>query len=127
MSISEEIELKVDIRNNGPGKSATTDIYFYYHSGRRNYNLKQLEKEKDLRGAWKESVDPLGESGREKLTLTVNAPTTPGKYYYGAFLPSNLHIDTDYRGHRKEYIAEAENNFSEVKVEVTGGPSRLHR
>ena len=122
VSIGEEIELEVDIRNNGPGESAATDVYFYYHSGRRNYNLEQLGKEKDLRGAWKLSVPSLWESGREELTLTVDAPTTPDDYYYGAFLPSNLHIDTDYRGHRKEYIAEADNNFSEVKVEVTGGP-----
>ncbi len=114
----EDIKLEVRIENNGPGKSAATKVYFYYHSGSKNYDLDDLSKETDLRipGAGKLSVPSLQERGRITLPLTVDAPAATGRYYYGAFLPSNVH-DTDYQDDLTESMLN-NNLASEERVEV---------
>ncbi len=94
----EEIELKVRIRNNGPGESAETNVLFYY-SENRDDDLDDFLKNKGKRDAATPptlSVPSLrdGRSSRT-LTKTVDAPMTPGRYYYGAILAPNVH-DTDY-------------------------------
>ena len=112
----EEIELEVEIRNNGPGESAATDVYFYYHSGSRNDDLEELSRERNLRSAGELRVRSLRERGRTTLTLTVDAPAAPDRYYYGAFLPSNVH-NTDYKRDLTESMFN--NNLAgEERVEV---------
>ena len=78
----QEFELEVDIRNNGPGESAATDVYFYY-SENRHSDREELDAENDLRGDWKLRVPALREGRNTTFTLTVTAPTKPGRYYYG--------------------------------------------
>ena len=121
----EEFELEVEIRNNGPGESAATDVYFYYHSGSRNDDLKELSEESDLRipGTGKLRVPSLQERRSTTLTLTVDAPNTPDRYYYGALLPSNVH-PTDYKGDLT--LDTVNNNLArEERVEVVGAPDYI--
>ena len=123
VGIDEEIELEVEIRNNGPGESAATDVYFYYHSGSRNNDLEELARERDLRSAGKLRVPSLRERRSTTLTLTVDAPPTPDRYYYGAFLPSNVH-NTDYQGDLEPDMLR--NNLArEERVQVTGSPDYI--
>ncbi len=123
VGIGEEIELEVDIRNNGPGESAATDIYFYYHSGSRNDDLEELSEERDLRSAGKLSVPSLRQRESTTLTLRVNALNIPDRYYYGAFLPSNVH-DTDYQDDLT--VSMLTNNLAgEEQVQVTGYPDYI--
>ena len=130
VSIGEEIELEVEIKNNGPGKSAETEVYFYYHSlDSPNYDLERLGKaaeDGDLRGGWTRPVPSLREDWWNRDTMlrfTVDAPTTPGTYYYGAFLPANFDSNEDYVGDLPEDVGE--NNFAEVEVRVTGSPDYI--
>ncbi len=123
VSPGQRIELEVEIRNNGPGESAATDVSFYYHSGSRNDNLEELDEERNLRSAGTLPVPSLRERGSTTLTLSVDAPTTPDRYFYGAFLPNNIH-DTDYRGDLTESMIR--NNLArEERVEVTGAPDYI--
>lgn len=115
----EEFELQVEIRNNGPGDSAATEISFYY-SDDRHSDLEELSEDNDLRGGWTLQVPSLREGRRKELSLTVKAPTTPDRYYYGALLPSNIH-DTDYTGDLTEE-ALTNNLVREERVEVTSSP-----
>ena len=120
VSAGETLELEVRVRNNGPGESAATEVYFYYHSGSKNYDLEDLSEETDLRipGAGKLSVPSLRERRSKTLTLDVDVPSVPDRYYYGAFLPSNVH-NTDYQGDVTE--ADLRNNLaSEQRVTVNG-------
>ena len=123
VGIGEEIELEVEIHNNGPGESASTDVYFYYHSGSRNDDLEELVSETDLRSAGKLSVPSLQERRGTTLTLTVDAPPTPDRYYYGAFLPSNVH-NTDYQGDLEPDMLR-NNLASEERVRVVGSPDYI--
>ena len=115
----EEFELQVEIRNNGPGDSAATEISFYY-SDDRHSDLEELSENNDLRGDWTLQVPSLREGRRKELSLTIKAPTTPDRYYYGALLPSNIH-DTDYTGDLTEE-ALTNNLAREERVEVTSSP-----
>ena len=122
VSPGQEFELEVKIRNNGPGESAATDVYFYY-SENRHSNIEELSEEDDLRGGWTLRVPSLQERGSKTLRLTVEAPMTPDRYYYGALLPSNIH-DTDYKGDLAPEMRE--NNLArEERVEVTSSPDLI--
>ena len=125
VSIGEEFQLEVEIKNNGPGESAATDVYFYYHSGSRNDDLEELSEETDLRipGTGELRVPSLEEGQRRTLTLTVDAPNTPDRYYYGALLPDNVH-DSDYKGDLTESMFR-NNLASEERVMVTGHPDYI--
>ena len=119
VSPGETFTLEVEIRNNGPGESAATDIYFYY-SKNRHRNLEELDEADDLRVSGQLRVPSIREGRRETLSHTVTAPTTPDSYYYGAFLPSNVH-DTDYKGDLTEEALR--NNLArEDRVEVVSAP-----
>ena len=124
----EDIELEVRIRNNGPGKSAPTDVSFYYSENRHD-DLEELvetakeceeaPKECDLRipGTGKKRVDSLRERRSTTLKLTVPAPPAPDRYYYGALLPNNI-LNTDYKGDLDEDEAKSNNLASEERVDV---------
>ncbi len=123
VNLGQEFELEVEIRNNGPGESAATNVYFYYHSGSRNDNLEELAVERGLRSAGSLRVPSLQERRSTTLTLSVDAPTTPDRYYYGALLRSNIH-NTDNTDHLDEH-ALRNNLADEERVEVTGSPDYL--
>ena len=118
----EEFELQVEIRNNGPGDSAATEISFYYSKDRHS-DLEELSEDDDLQGGGTLQVPSLREGKRKDLSLTVEAPTTPDRYYYGALLPSNIR-DTDYTGDLTEE-ALTNNLASEERVEVTSSPDLI--
>ena len=125
VGIGEEIALEVDIRNNGPGKSVATEVYFYYHSGSKNYNFDDLSKETSLRipGKGKLRVPSLQPRRNTTLTLKVDAPSVPGTYYFGAFLQNNIH-DTDNTDHLNQQAIK--NNLArEQQVKVIGRPDYI--
>ena len=125
VSVGQRIELEVEVRNNGPGKSAATEVLFYYHSGSKNYDFEDLSEETDLRipGTGKLTVPSLRERRSRTLTLRVDAPSVPDRYYFGAFLPSNVH-DTDNTDHLTVSML-ANNLASEQRVTVNGRPDYI--
>ena len=72
--------LSVTVQNNGPGDAQNIGIS-YYHS-----SMQGLSAQDPVQWQGTVWVDSLasGESITESITL--NAPTTPGTYYYGAWL-----------------------------------------
>ena len=100
----EEIELEIEIRNNGPGESAATDVYIYY-SEKRHSDLEELAEDSDLIGGWKLSVRSIG------------------SYYYGAFLSNNIHA-SDNTDHLNE-DAIRNNLAREERVRVIGAPDYI--
>ena len=122
VSIGEEIELEVEIRNNGPGESAATEVTFYY-SDTRHSDLEDLGDESDLRGGWTLHVPALQEDEDITLTRTVDAPTIPDTYYYGALLSNNIH-SSDNTDHLDEEAIR--NNLArEEQVQVTISPDYI--
>ena len=118
----EEIDLEIDIRNNGPGESAETDVYIYY-SENRHSDLEELRDDSDLRGGWTLSVPSIRERRTERLTYRVDAPTELDSYYYGALLPNNIH-SSDNTDHLDEDAIH--NNLArEERVQVVGSPDYI--
>ncbi len=116
VSIGEEIELEVEIRNNGPGESDATEVSFYY-SDIRHSDLEDLGGDSDLRGGWTLHVPALQEDEDITLTRTVDAPTAPDYYYYGALLSENTDdLDED---------AIRNNLAREERVQVVGAPDYI--
>ena len=120
----EQFTVDIRVRNNGPGESASTEISVYY-SPNRHRSLSDLDGDSDLRvaGRGRVRVPSLRSGRRRDLSLRVEAPTTPGRYYYGALLPSNIH-DTDYKA---DLASDAlENNLAgEARVDVTTSPDLI--
>ena len=85
--VGERLKLEVEVRNNGPGRSAPTEITLYY-SPKRHSSLANFADDQDLQIAGTLRVGSLSEGRRENLSLRVEAPMSPDRYYYGAFLPS---------------------------------------
>ena len=118
----EEIELEIEIRNNGPGESAATDVYIYY-SENRHSDLEDLSDDSDVRGGWRLSVPSIRERRTETLTYRVDAPTAIDSYYYGALLPNNIHT-SDNTDHLDE-DAIRNNLAREERVRVIGSPDYI--
>ena len=116
LKVGEQFTLEVEVRNNGPGKSAPTEITLYY-SPTRHASLADFADDQDLQIAGTVKVDPLSEGRRKNLSLRVEAPMSPDDYYYGAFLPSNIYDGTDYKGELDEN--QLFNNWSETEERVT--------
>ena len=121
----ERFEIEIRVRNNGPGESARTEVSLYY-SPNRHRTLEELAEDGDLRIAGRGTLAiPSLREGRSSdvLSLWVEAPMTPDRYYYGALLPSNIH-DTDYTG---DLDADAiRNNLArEERVEVMSSPDLI--
>ena len=122
VSPGERIDLEIEIRNNGPGESAATDVYIYY-SENRHSDLEELRDDSDLRGGWKLSVPSIRERRTETLTYRVDAPTELDSYYYGALLPNNIH-PSDNTDHLDE--DSIRNNLArEERVQVVGSPDYI--
>ena len=115
----EVFTLEATIRNNGPGASATTEIFFYYQ--------KSDENTPRVAGSGKLTVSSLGEGRSRKLSLEVEAPETPGDYEYGVILPPDI-PDTydvglvDILDPNREMLL---NNIANEHVEVTSSPDLI--
>ena len=114
----EEFRLEAEIRNNGPGKSEPTEIYFYY----------QASDEEDVRvaGKGKVEVPSLRKDERREVFLTVTAPMTPHTDYdYGAILPPD--IPETYDAELVDPTRQIRlNNIAEVvRVEVRSDPDLI--
>ena len=124
VKLGESFTLEAEVRNDGPGESAATEIYFY-SSLNRHSSLEALNRDGNLRVAGRGTVEvpALGEDRSRKVSLTVEAPADPDTYYYGALLRSNI-LETDYT----EDLAPdfLRNNLArEVEVEVRSAPDLI--
>ena len=126
----ERLTLEADIKNNGPGDSEPTKIFFYY-STERHADLTALYdsisqgklKFADIDGSVAVDVPSIRQGRRKTIKITVNAPLTPHTdYYYGASLTPEPVVVT---------LTQATNNFTtqdrprraeEENVEVTSDP-----
>ena len=121
----ETFKIEVRVRNKGPGESAPTEVYFYY-SPNRHSDLEELDTDSDnlrVAGEGTLKVPSLREGSSREVSLNVEAPRTPDRYYYGALLPSNIH-DTDYTDDLDPDVIH--NNFAtEARVEVTSSPDLI--
>ena len=119
-----KITLEAEVRNNGPGESAATEIYFYYARNRHS-SLEALNRDDNLRvaGRGTVAVPALGERRSRKVSLTVEAPADPDTYYYGALLRSNI-LKTDYTEDLDPDFLR--NNLArEAKVAVRSAPDLI--
>ena len=121
----ETFKIEVRIRNKGPGESAPTEVYLYY-SPNRHSDVEELDADSDnLRVAGKGTlkVPSLRAGSSSEVSLSVEAPMTPDRYYYGALLPSNIH-ETDYKGDLNPDVLH--NNLArEERVEVASSPDLI--
>ena len=78
----ERFTIEATIRNNGPGESAATEIFFYYQ--------KSDENTPRVAGSGKGGVPALREGKSHPASLSVEAPMIPGNYEYGAILPPDI-------------------------------------
>ena len=75
----ETFTIETTVRNNGPGESAATEIYFYYQ--------KSDEDTPRVAGRGKFDVPALQEDKNHEVpSISVEAPMIPGDYEYGAIL-----------------------------------------
>ena len=105
----EELTLTAEIRNKGPGNSTATKIYFY-HSSTGSFSA-----EDDLGVAGTAEVPALSVSRSRTLKVTVKAPLTPARYYYGVFIEQDTRAETDPDNLRNNYA-------DEKRVTVTSAP-----
>ena len=120
--LGEPFRLEAEVHNAGPGESAPTEIYFYYATTRHS-SLEVLKRDSNLRvaGSGTVEVPSLGKDKTTKVSLRVEAPIDPDTYYYGALLPTNIDITTDYTDDLGPEVLN--NNLArEVAVEVTSSP-----
>ena len=112
----EAFTLEATVRNNGPGESAATEIFFYYQ--------KSGENTPRVAGSGKFNVPSLQERGRHEESLRVEAPMAPGDYEYGAILPPDIPDTYD------EDLVDPTgrirlNNTDNESVEVTSSPDLI--
>ena len=120
--LGKPFRLEAEVHNAGPGESAPTEIYFYYATTRHS-SLEVLKRDSNLRVAGRGTVEvpSLGKDKTTKVSLRVEAPIDPDTYYYGALLPTNIDITTDYTDDLGPEVLN--NNLArEVAVEVTSFP-----
>ncbi len=121
----ETFKIEVRIRNKGPGESAPTEVYFYY-SPNRHSDLEELNADSDnlrVAGSGTLKVPSLRAGSSREVSLSVEAPMIPDRYYYGALLPSNIH-ETDYKGDWSPDMLH--NNLArEKRVEATSLPDLI--
>ena len=76
----ERFTLNATVRNQGNGRSDSTRLR-YYQSGDRTITTGDMEVGTD-------SVSGIGASGSGDESISLDAPSTPGTYYYGACVDS---------------------------------------
>ena len=105
----EEFTLEAEIRNNGPGNSPATKIYFYHSS------IGSFSADDDLRIVGTTEVPVLSPRKSRTLRATMKAPLTPDRYYYGVFIDQDTQGETDPDNLRNNYA-------DEERVTVTSSP-----
>ena len=112
----ETFTIEATVRNNGPGESAATEIFFYYRKSDENTPL--------VAGSGKRNVPSLRERRSHEVSLSVEAPMIPGDYEYGAILPSD--IPDDYDANLVDPTGEIRlNNTDHEDMEVTSAPDLI--
>ena len=112
----ETFTIEATVRNNGPGESAATEIFFYYQ--------KSDENTPRVAGSGKLSVPSLRERRSHTVSLSVEAPMIPGDYEYGAILPSD--IPNTYDANLVDPKRNIRlNNIDHEDVEVTSSPDLI--
>ena len=105
----EGLTLTAEIRNNGPGNSPATKIHFY-HSSTGTFSA-----DDDVSLAGTDQLPALSEHKSRTLRISVKAPLTPDRYYYGVFIEQDTRNETD--------IDNLQNNYAdEERVTVTSSP-----
>ena len=115
--------VEVRVRNNGPGESAPTELSVYY-SLRRHSNRAEFDADRNKYEVGTTiPIPPLRAGSRIERSLRVDAPQLPGRYYFGGYMPSNIH-PTDYT---RDLPSEARDNdiAPQERVEVTTAPDLI--
>ena len=114
----------VDVRvlNNGPGESVPTEVSIYY-SLQRHSSLAEFNADSNKYEVGTINIPSLRAGRRTERSLRVDAPRVPGRYYFGAYMPSNIH-PTDYQA---DLASDARENdlASQERVEVTTAPDLI--
>ena len=114
--------VEVRVLNNGPGESVPTEMHIYY-SLERHSDRADFEADRNKYEVGTINIPSLRKDRRTERSLRVNAPMTPGRYYFGAYLPSNIHR-TDYTG---DLPSDARDNdiAPQERVTVTSAPDLI--
>ena len=114
--------VEVRVLNNGPGESAPTKVSVYY-SLKRHSNHSDFDADSNKYEVGTINIPSLRAGRRTERSLRVDAPGMPGRYYFGAYMPSNIH-PTDYQA---DLPSDARENdlASQERVEVTTAPDLI--
>ena len=85
---SESFTLSITIHNNGPAASGVFSLSYYYSLIQGRTPEDRIHREGTVQ------VDPLASGANTTKSFTLNAPSTPRTYYYGAWL-SGMADDTN--------------------------------
>ena len=85
---SESFTLSITIHNNGPAASGVFSLSYYYSLIQGRTPEDQIHREGTVQ------LDPLASGANTTKSFTLNAPSTPRTYYYGAWL-SGIADDTN--------------------------------
>ena len=126
----EALTLEAVVKNNGPGDSEPTNIFFYYSTEHHdaltdlNNSLRQRKvKSADIGGDAFVDVPSIREGGRKTIEITVDAPLTPHMdYYYGAILPPEPIAVTETQALNNFTTKDLPNEVREKNIEVTSDP-----
>ena len=80
---SESFTLSVTIQNNGPGVSVAASLSYYYSFIQGRTPEDQIQRQGTV------GLDSLASGESTTKSFTLNAPSTPKTYYYGAWLSAN--------------------------------------
>ena len=80
LTTDESFTLSATIHNNGPGNSVSVDISYYYSFILGPSIEDRVERQRTVR------VNPLASGESITKSIRLDAPSTPGTYYYGAWL-----------------------------------------
>ena len=85
---NESFTLSITIHNNGPAASGVFSLSYYYSLIQGRTPEDQIHREGTVQ------LDPLASGANTTKSFTLNAPSTPRTYYYGAWL-SGMTDDTN--------------------------------
>ena len=80
LTTGESFTLSATIHNNGPGNSVSVDISYYYSFILGPSTDDRVERQRTV------TVNPIASSESITKSIRLDAPSTAGTYYYGAWL-----------------------------------------
>ena len=122
--------LEAIVRNNGPGDSEPTNIFFYYSTEPHDELADLLDslrqgklKFADIGGSVSVDVPSVRENRRKTIEITVDAPLTPQTdYYYGAILTPEPIVVTKTQATNNFTTRDRHRRAEEELVEITSDP-----